>query len=194
MEQSTQNSHTYLTGKLLIAMPGMKDLRFHKSVIYVCAHDENGAMGLVINNILPGIRFENLLSELNIDTELKQEIKDIPVLNGGPVEGARGFLVHSKDFEQPDTVSVDETIGVTGTIDALRQVAKGDGPEKMLFILGYAGWSKGQLDQELQQNSWLTVDADPLIIFHGKPEEKWDKATRKLGIDPVMLSSEGGRA
>lgn len=190
-----KNDH-YLVGKLLIAMPNMGDPRFHKAVIFMCAHDKNGAMGLVINHTLPGLEFENLLEQLGItsDIEIKLDALSLPVMSGGPVEAARGFLLHSNDFEQNDTVKIDDAYYVTGTIDALKAVAEGDGPDQALFILGYAGWSSGQLDQEIQQNAWLVVDPDPDIIFKTVPDEKWTMAAKKLGIDPAMLSGDAGRA
>jgi len=115
-------------------------------------------------------------------------------MRGGPVEGARGFLLHSSDFNKPDTVKVDDQIYVTGTLDALKDVAQGAGPERRMFILGYAGWTAGQLDQELQQNAWLIVDADPDLVFDDSADDKWERAVKKLGINPSMLSAAGGSA
>ncbi len=188
-----QQDPAYLTGRLLLAMPAMGDPRFHKAVIYMCAHDENGAMGLVINHVLPGIDLTQLLEQLNITPE-QDKTPDTPVLSGGPVETARGFVLHSSDFSQSDTIKIDEKFSVTGTIDALKTIASGEGPDKMLFILGYAGWGSGQLDQEIQQNAWLVTDADPELIFAAAPDEKWDKAIGQMGIDPAMLSGQAGRA
>lgn len=186
----------YLTGKLLLAMPGMGDTRFYKSVIYVCAHDAEGAMGLVINHPIEGVAFEELLDQLKITagSAMDLSVLDIPVMKGGPVEGARGFLLHSSDFVARDTVKVNDDFYVTGTLDALKVVAAGQGPRQCLFVLGYAGWSAGQLDQELQQNAWLSVEADPDLVFTGDPAGKWDRALRKLGIDPLMLAAAGGSA
>ena len=192
----TKDTGSYLTGKLLLAMPAMGDPRFHRAVIFICAHDEKGAMGLVINNKLPGLEFDQLLSQLGIASDIEVDLKklSVPIMSGGPVESARGFLLHSDDFNQKDTIKIDDLYSITGTVDALKEVATGNGPEKMLFILGYAGWSAEQLDAELQQNSWLVVDPDPSIIFHTAPDEKWILAVKKLGIDPAMLSGEAGRA
>jgi len=192
----TQKDESYLAGKLLLAMPGMGDTRFYKSVIYVCAHDDEGAMGLVINHPLESVAFDELLAELKITNDIELDLKalEVPVLRGGPVEGARGFLLHSSDFENPDTVKVDDQIFVTGTLDALKDVARGAGPKRRLFVLGYAGWTAGQLDQELQQNAWLIVDADPDLVFGGEAEDKWERAVKKLGIEPAMLSASGGSA
>lgn len=182
----------YLTGKLLVAMPQLGDSRFHKAVIFICAHDENGAMGLVVNHILPGLELHSLLDQLSIEGSIKNA--DMPVMSGGPVETARGFILHQGGFRQIESLEIESNIYVTGTIDALKAIARGDGPERMLFILGYAGWTAGQLDHELQDNAWLVTDADPSVIFEGDPEERWDRAIRKIGIDPLMLSGTAGRA
>ena len=195
-DKSKSNDESYLAGKLLLAMPGMGDSRFYKSVIYVCAHDEEGAMGLVINHPLESVAFDELLEELKITADIEVDLNalEVPVMRGGPVEGARGFLLHSSDFSKPDTVKVDDRIYVTGTLDALKDVAQGAGPARRIFILGYAGWTAGQLDQELQQNAWLVVDADPDLVFSEGAEDKWERAVRKLGIEPSMLSAAGGSA
>lgn len=187
---------SYLAGKLLLAMPMMGDPRFHRAVIYMCAHDANGAMGLVINHALPGMEFEDLIEQLGIasDIEIKLVPSSVPVMSGGPVEAARGFLLHSNDFVQPDTIKIDSSCSVTGTVEALKFVVRGEGPGQMLFILGYAGWGKGQLEREIQDNAWLVVDPDPQIIFHPEVDEKWTLAVQKLGFDPAMLSAEAGRA
>lgn len=184
----------YLTGRILLAMPSMGDPRFHKAVIYMCAHDEHGAMGLVVNHRLPGVDMKDLLTQLEIDKPEDETVEQIPVLSGGPVETARGFVLHSTDFEQGETIKINEEFSVTGTIDALKAIAQGDGPEELLFILGYAGWGAGQLDEELQQNAWLVLDPDKALIFDVKPDTMWDKAIEKIGIDPGMLSSMTGRA
>lgn len=192
-EKEQEQKDSYLTGRLLLAMPAMGDPRFHKAVIYMCAHDANGAMGLVINHTLPGVDLSQLLEQLHIDPA-ESQAPETPVMSGGPVETARGFVLHSNDFSQSDTIKIDDDFSVTGTIDALKAIASGDGPESMLFILGYAGWSAGQLDQEIQQNAWLVADPDPELIFTSQPEEKWPKAVEKLGVDPGMLSGVAGRA
>lgn len=192
-----KDNDTYFAGKLLVAMPGMEDFRFFKAVIYLCAHDEHGAMGLIINQPLRDLEFADLLGQLKVTDGMvlpKETDALVHVMHGGPVEGARGFLLHSNDFTKPDTVQVDEQIYVTGTLDALRDVALGEGPKDKLFILGYAGWTAGQLDQELQQNAWLVADADPVLVFDADTEKKWERALKTLGIDPLMLSSAGGRA
>ncbi len=186
----------YLTGKLLLATPFMSDKRFHKSVIYMCSHDENGAMGLVINSLLPNVKFEEVLSQLPIKSEIQIDpaALNMPVLAGGPVESGRGFLLHSNDFKEDQTITVDKDFCVTGTIEALQAIAEGKGPDDKLFILGYAGWTAGQLDAEIKQNAWLVADPDPALIFKVQNEDKWDKAIASLGFDPGMLSGNAGRA
>jgi putative transcriptional regulator len=153
-------------------------------------------MGLVINQNIPDMKFPELLDQLGISSEIKIDgaALILPVMNGGPVESARGFLLHSSEFQKSGTVQVDDDFSITGTVDALRAYAGGNGPEKALFILGYAGWGQGQIEQELKQNTWLVVDPDQSIIFHSKADEKWDMAMNKLGFDPAMLSGQSGRA
>lgn len=191
-----QRQDGYLTGKLLLAMPSIGDPRFHRSVIFMTAHDEQGAMGMIVNFPLPELEFKSLLDQLGLVSDITINLDELnmPVLSGGPVEGSRGFLLHSNDFEQDDTVHIGQDYGVTGTTDALKDVVQGKGPDNALFILGYAGWTPGQLETELQQNSWLVSDPDPSLIFHGNPEEKWSMAIDKLGFDPGMLSGDIGRA
>lgn len=193
MSSKTGNS---LAGKLLLAMPALGDPRFYRAVIFMCAHDEKGAMGLVINHVMPGIEFRNLLKQLKISSDINVDLRkfQLPVMAGGPVEGSRGFILHSHDFRQKDTVEVGDFYGITGTIEALKAIAAGKGPDHLLFILGYAGWGPKQLDKEIQENSWLVADSDPNIIFHAEPTEKWDLAVQKIGVNPAMLSIEAGRA
>ena len=193
MTSVEEYDESYLTGKLLMAMPSIGDPRFHRAVIFICAHDENGAMGLAINQDAPGLEFSKILEQLELDPP-SDSAPQVPIISGGPVEPARGFLLHSSDFEQDDTIKISKGLGVTGTTDALKDVAEGKGPQEFLFILGYAGWSAGQLEEELRNNAWLVTDADAKTIFHPKLEEKWDMAMEKLGFDPVMLTGETGRA
>lgn len=177
-------------------MPNMGDDRFERAVIFVCSHDEEGAMGLVINNKMAGIEFTDLVSQLKIESDIKVDFErlNLPVLSGGPVDSARGFLLHSSDFHRDDTMKVDTHYGITGTVEALKDIARGKGPGDLLFILGYAGWTAGQLDAELQQNAWLVVDSDPDLIFNGPLEKKWSRAVTKLGVNPAMLSCMTGNA
>lgn len=192
----------YLAGKLLIAMPGMSDARFHKAIVFVVAHDAEGAMGLVVNAPLPGISFQDLIQKIKVTDPFRKELSDLhlPVLSGGPVETMRGYLLHSGDFSLRDTIHVggqkksDERYGVSGTIEALRAIAAGRGPRHKIFMLGHAGWGAGQLDEEIRNNVWLTAEADPDILFHASAEEKWALAIQTLGVDPAMLSGEAGSA
>ncbi len=190
------STHPFLAGKVLLAMPGIGDPRFHRAVILVCAHDENGAMGLVVNHLLPGIDLADVLNQLGVrpDHEDAPPISNLPVMGGGPVENGRGFILHSRDFQIPDTVVVTDTLAVTGTLDGLRAVASGAGPKQMALMLGYAGWQAGQLEQEIQENAWLVTDPDPDMIFSDHNDDKWEGSIRALGIDPAMLSTSSGRA
>lgn len=185
-----------LAGKILLAMPNMDDPRFHRAVILVCAHDENGAMGLVINHPLPGLSFANMLDELNIPHEdVKPEtLSDIAVYGGGPVENARGFILHSRDFGLYDTIAITDDIGVTGTVDGLRAVAAGEGPKQMIFVLGYSGWTAGQLEKEIRDNVWLVAELDQNLLFSIPVDEKWAYGIKTLGVDLAMLSGDAGRA
>ena len=182
----------YLTGQFLIAMPTMGDPRFERTVIYMCAHSADGAMGLVVNRVASEIDFPELLNQLEIETDGIK--KPIPVLTGGPVETGRGFVLHSMDYSQDSTLKVTDEVGLTATVDILRAIAEGEGPVKSLLTLGYAGWSSGQLDNEIQANGWLNVSSDTSILFDEDLNSKWDRAVRKVGIDPSFLSVEAGHA
>jgi putative transcriptional regulator len=186
-------NNNYLTGKLLLAMPEMGDSRFHKAVVLVCAHDANGAMGVVINHTNDDVEFGDLLHQLEIEAEPGQKL-DIPVLTGGPVENSRGFVLHPAEHSQQDSIRIDDRLAITGTVDMLKTIARGDGPQNMLFILGYAGWDAGQLDQEIQHNAWLVLDYDEALIFQTPANRKWNTAIARLGIDPSMLSGVAGNA
>jgi putative transcriptional regulator len=190
----------YLDGQVLIAMPGMPDENFARSVIYLCAHSAEGAMGIIINKPASHIVFRKLLVQLQIieDGEaimLPSGAEDIQVLQGGPVDKARGFVLHSSDFFIEDTtLSIDEQMCLTATVDILRAIAKGNGPQRAALALGYAGWRPGQLDAEIQANSWLSSPAEPSLIFDTPAEARYDTVMSRLGIDPAMLSSTAGRA
>ncbi len=190
------NRENYMTGKMLIAMPSMGDPRFDRAVIFVCSHDEDGAMGLVINHALPGIEFNDLVKQLKIESNIMIDFEkmELPVMYGGPVESARGFLLHSGDFIRAETIKINNFYGVTGTLDALKDVAQGKGPKNLMFVLGYAGWDAGQLEAEIIQNVWLVCDSDEDLVFTQENHNKWTQAVGKLGIDPAMLSGEAGRA
>lgn len=179
-----------------MAMPGMGDPRFHKSAILICAHDQNGTMGLIINSVVPGLSFKSMLEqiEVKIDPAFAKRADKLPVLRGGPVESARGFLIHESSYILKDTIRFSEDFAVSGTVDILKQTAAGNGPKQMIFMLGYAGWSAGQLEKELQENSWLIADPTPQLVFDTPPEEKWLAAVQSLGIDPGFLSDTAGHA
>jgi putative transcriptional regulator len=184
---------TKLVGKLLIAMPGMGDPRFTRSVIYMCAHAEDGGMGLIVNKPQHDIDFCFLLDQLDIDRA--PQSRDIRVHFGGPVELGRGFVLHSSDYRsQTGTLQVDDTIGMTATMDVLEDLAQGNGPKSSMLALGYAGWGPGQLEREIAQNGWLTCDPRDDIVFGRANEHKWTGALKILGIDPLLLSESAGRA
>ncbi len=183
-----------LSGKLLIAMPGMGDPRFDKALIFICAHSEEGAMGLIVNKPLPDLKFGDLLEQLEIERG-DESARDIRVHLGGPVEHGRGFVLHSADYNASDsTLSVDDRFGMTATLDILEDIARGDGPSQSLFALGYAGWAPAQLEEEFQQNGWLSCDATPELVFGADDVGKWSAALGTLGVDPLTLSAAAGRA
>jgi len=182
-----------LCGKLLIAMPGMGDIRFDQSVIFLCVHSEDGAMGLIVNKPSPELSFAELLEQLSIESDA---LPDAPrVYFGGPVELGRGFVLHSGDYVQDDsTLKVDTQFGMTASLDVLEDLAHGAGPKKALLALGYAGWGPGQLEEEIARNGWLIADASPELVFSNDDRGKWAAALKKLGIDPLLLSAAAGRA
>ena len=187
-----------LTGKVLIAMPGMSDPRFSRSVVLICAHGDEGAMGLVVNRPIDGLDFSDLLKQLEIDaTPLAREV---PVHFGGPVEPGRGFVLHrAADADEIDEGDGRMRIGesdlaMTTTRDILEDLARGRGPQAAVLSLGYAGWEAGQLEREMLANGWLTAEASDDILFGTDNDHKWQIALKALGVDPVMLSSAAGHA
>ena len=190
----------YLDGQLLIAMPVMGDPRFERSVIYLCAHSPDGAMGIMVNRPVGSIDFPELLVQLNIidkDEQIKlpENAETLKVLRGGPVDTGRGFVLHSSDFYiENATLRIDEGICLTATVDILKAIANGSGPKHAILALGYAGWRAGQLEAEIQGNGWLHCDADPDLVFGDDVEEKYTRALRKIGVDPGKLSNEAGHA
>jgi len=186
------NGEPFLTGKLLIAMPGIGDPRFDKTVIYMCAHSDEGAMGIVVNREFEELSFPDLLEQLNIMPV--PSVEPIQVQFGGPVESGRGFVLHSQDYMHDGSLVVDENIALTATVDILREIADGGGPRQRMLALGYAGWGPGQLDAEIRSNGWLHVDADSNIVFDAALDDKWSLAMGKIGIDPRMLSDTAGHA
>ena len=184
--------NNYLSGQMLIAMPGMTDPRFEKAVIYICAHNEDGAMGLVVNRPIESMTFPEMLKQLDIEPSEPENV--IRVLLGGPVDQARGFVLHSPDYLQDASMVVDDDVALTATIDILRAIADGAGPRNRLLALGYAGWGPGQLDSEILHNGWLNVSADDDLVFGEDLDAKWERAMAKIGIDPLLLSDDAGHA
>ncbi len=183
-----------LDGKLLIAMPGMGDPRFERSVILICAHSGEGAMGLIVNKAVPDLSFAGLLEQLKIPRA--PDGRDIRVHFGGPVERGRGFVLHSDDYHPNagGTMDIAGGFGMTATKDILAALAAGSGPRSALLALGYSGWAPGQLEAEIARNDWLTADAAPDLVFDPDDTAKWTAALRRMGIDPLSLSPTSGRA
>lgn len=182
-----------LTGKILIAMPGMGDPRFEHSVVFVCSHGEDGAMGLIVNKPTPNVRLSDLLDQLEIKPS--DPASNLPVHFGGPMERARGFVLHSAEYiSNLQTLKVSSGFSMTATLDILEDIALGTGPKLSLMMLGYAGWGEGQLEDEIGRNGWLTTDASDELVYTLKDNEKWGAALKALGIDPLVLSASAGRA
>ncbi len=190
----------YLDGQMLIATPTMSDERFNRSLIYVCAHSADGAMGIIVNQPATNINFPDLLQQLEVIPEddiiqVKSRQDHVKVLKGGPVETGRGFVLHSADFFiENSTLPIDEGICLTATLDILKAIARGRGPANAILALGYAGWAPGQLESEIQGNGWLHCPADSELIFGTDTSHKYERALRKIGIDLGMLSSDVGHA
>ncbi|MFG1358587.1 YqgE/AlgH family protein [Xanthobacter pseudotagetidis] len=197
---SSEGDPNFLDGQMLIAMPAMRDEQFARTLIYLCAHSAEGAMGIVVNQPASHIDFAELLVQLDVVPAsdrilLPKRAEGIRVLRGGPVETGRGFVLHSADyFIENSTLPIDDDICLTATLDILKAIAGGHGPKSAVLALGYAGWAPGQLEMEIQANGWLHCAADFDLVFGGSTETKYDLALRKLGIDPGMLSSEAGHA
>lgn len=188
----TDSNNNSLAGKFLVALPTMKDQRFNKAVIYLCVHNEEGAMGLIVNKKLENLTFDDLLDQLSIESGA--DTRPIQINVGGPVESGRGFILHSNDYQKNGTHTIQDEIALTATVDILDDIANGMGPDQFFLALGYAGWGAGQLDAEVQANSWLVVDADSDLLFSENFEEKWNLAASKLGFDINMLMTQGGHA
>jgi putative transcriptional regulator len=187
-----EDPSNYLTGKFLVAMAGMPDPRFVKALILICGHDENGAMGLVINRPLMSLTFNDLLDNLKIDAP--QDFANIKLHFGGPVEVGRGFVIHSNDYKHESTVRINDDVSLTATADILKAIVDGKGPNKMLLALGYAGWGATQLDQEIVANGWIVTDFSQDVLFNVPIDVRWDRALALAGIKADMISLEGGRA
>jgi putative transcriptional regulator len=190
----------YLDGQMLIAMPTMRDERFARTLIYICAHSPDGAMGIVVNQPAANIKFPDLLVQLDVIPakdliQLPRKAGTVKVLKGGPVETGRGFVLHSEDFFiENSTLPIDNGICLTATLDILKAIAHGEGPQSAVLALGYAGWAPGQLENEIQENGWLNCDSDSELIFGTDMAVKYQQAMRKIGIDLGKLSSEAGHA
>jgi putative transcriptional regulator len=199
-KSSKASKEGYLDGQVLVAMPTMQDERFNRSVIYLCAHSSEGAMGIIVNQPAPHISFSDLLVQLDVIPgegliELPQQREAVRVLKGGPVETQRGFVLHSADyFIKDSTLPINGGICLTATLDILKAIANGSGPQSAVLALGYAGWAPGQLESEIQANGWLNCDADSALIFGADVEKKYNLALKKIGVDPAMLSSKAGHA
>ena len=189
----TYSSEMDLTGALLVAMPGMGDPRFDRSVVFLCAHSRDGAMGLIVNKPAMDMELGDLLDQLEIACTSSR--RGTPVHFGGPVETGRGFVLHTHDYRSRlQTLRVNGRFGMTTTLDVLEDIATGDGPDECLVHLGYAGWGPGQLEAEISRNDWLTTQAEPSLVFHTEDDEKWAAAVRSMGIEPLGLSGAAGRA
>ena len=186
---------TYLTGQFLLAMPGIGDPRFERAVIAMCAHDEDGALGVGIGATIDGIGLHAVLRQLEIDPGAAP---DAAVHVGGPVEPRRGFVLHTLDWSGQDTVDVAGIAGplwaLSGTIDVLKAIAAGTGPSRWLVALGYAGWGAGQLDGEMTRHGWFNADGGPALLYDTAPPERWDAAFAATGVDPRLLVGRSGRA
>ena len=181
-----------LTGKLLLSMPSLDDERFYKTVIYICAHSSEGTMGIIINKKIDYDLYPDLLEQLGIDKPLGS--KKLYVRYGGPVESGRGFVLHSDEVIQKETLSIDKGVALTSTSEFFEDLSKGKGPKNSILALGYAGWGPGQIEKEILANSWMTLSADSAFLFDEEVTNKWVKAYSLLGVDPNKLSQYSGRA
>ena len=189
---STQTTSGFLTGQVLIAMPAMADPRFTQSVIYLCAHTADGAMGLIVNRPVVKPTFEDLLKQLNVAPH--PPARQVRLCAGGPVENARGFVLHTADWTGEGSLRVNDELALTASLDVLQILAGGGGPRECVLALGYAGWGPGQLDREIQQNTWLSGPADEPLLFDAHHDTKWRRALGKLNVDPLLLSDVAGHA
>ena len=181
-----------LTGQFLISMPALEDERFFKTVIYICAHSKDGAMGIIINKKIDYDLYPDLLEQLGIDKPL--ENKKLFIRYGGPMESGRGFVLHSDEIIRQETLSIDKGVALTSTSDFFDDLSKGLGPKNSILALGYSGWGPGQIEQEILSNSWMTLSIDSSFIFDENVSNKWLEAYNLLGINPNNLSNNSGRA
>jgi len=191
-KQKETESTGWLTGQLLVAMPSMLDPRFEKTVLLMCAHGPEGAMGIVLNRLFGEISFQGLLTQLNV--QIGPQTPEVPIHYGGPVDPVRGFVLHTTDYNRTGTTEITPTIALTATVEILQTIADGEGPQRSTLALGYAGWSPGQLETEIQANGWLTTPPDEDIIFDADMESKWSRALNKIGVSADMLVGDVGHA
>lgn len=184
---------TNLTNHFLIAMPSLLDPNFFRTVTYICMHNEDGAMGIVINRPLVNIELGHVLKHMDIQADDFQALK-LPIFEGGPVQRERGFVIHEPAGQWDAMLTMSDELGITTSRDILSSIACGRGPQNVLIALGYAGWAAGQLEQEMAANAWLNAPADTQILFSIAPEKRWQAAASRLGIDLTLLSSEAGHA
>jgi len=192
MNNTDPTTGTYFEGQMLLAMPAMTDPRFERAVIFMCAHNDEGAMGLLVNKTLDSIDFREFLGQLDIPAG--DSVRDMTVHFGGPVENQRGFVLHSGEYRHDETLMITNQIGLTATLNILRALARGDGPEKSILALGYAGWGPGQLESEFHDNAWLSVPYDDALMFEVEAADKWERAFNSIGVDLSVLSGSAGRA
>ena len=180
-----------LTGQVIISMPSLQDERFYKTVIYICAHSSEGSMGIIINKKIDYDLFPSLLEQLGIDKPINNKLF---LRYGGPVESGRGFVLHSDDIVRKETLNIKKGVALTSTSEFFEDLIKGNGPENSILALGYAGWQPGQLEKEIIQNSWMSLSVETHFLFDDALSKKWDDAYKLLGINPINLSSDSGRA
>jgi putative transcriptional regulator len=190
-----------LDGHFLIAMPNMADERFHRTVVFICAHSDDGAMGFIINRP-QGMCFSELIGKLDLEKSARISSSgsssgkpaDLPVLSGGPVDTGRGFVLHTDDYHSQSTMPVSEELCLTATVDILRAINEGRGPERGIMLLGYAGWAPGQLEEEMAANSWLSCPANDELVFDSMTDDKYERVLEMMGVKPAMLSMQAGHA
>lgn len=181
----------FLSGQMLLAMPGIGDPRFERAVVAICAHDEQGALGIGVGHVIGSIGLHGLLAQVNIDPGVAP---DAPIHIGGPVERQRGFVLHGQDWAGQDTLYVGKRWALTGTLDVLRAIAEGRGPVRFIIALGYTGWGDGQLDEEMTRHGWFATPGTDALLFDHAADTRWDALFRHAGVDTRMLASEAGHA
>lgn len=193
-DQSEKESQdrSFLTGKLVISMPHLEDSRYYQSVIYICGHDETGAMGIIINKPLSNVKFTDLLEQLSIN--FPPSAPDLPIHYGGPVEIGRGFVLHTDDYMTETSTLITNSLALTATLDILRSISYGTGPAKYIMALGYVGWGAFQLEQEIQNNGWIVIDSSQDLIFATEFDDVWKSAMASIGVNPNSISLDYGHA